>query len=254
MKLYEIVFSATGRTQKVVDVISSVFGKEKNRIDLSELNSESKIYNISEDSFCIIAVPVYNGRVPIPAVNRLRNIYGNNANALLVAVYGNRAIDDCLLELKDILTEQGFKCRAAISAVAEHSMFTQFGSNRPDNNDKSELRKYARQIKEQLENDTLPISVNVPGKHPYVKTPNLPLKIKTNQNCTKCDKCAKECPVRAIPFDNPKHTDSKKCITCMRCISNCPQKARALPPVLVSVAGVVMKNKLGGYKKNALYI
>ena len=100
MKLYEIVFSATGRTQKVVDVISSVFGKEKNRIDLSELNSESKIYNISEDSFCIIAVPVYNGRVPIPAVNRLRNIYGNNANALLVAVYGNRAIDDCLLELK----------------------------------------------------------------------------------------------------------------------------------------------------------
>ena len=184
MKLYEIVFSATGRTQKVVDVISSVFGKEKNRIDLIELNSESKIYNISEDNFCIIAVPVYNGRVPIPAVNRLRNIYGNNANALLVAVYGNRAIDDCLLELKDILTEQGFKCRAAISAVAEHSMFTQFGSNRPDNNDKSELRKYARQIMEQLENDTLPISVNVPGKHPYVKIPNLPLKIKTNQNCT----------------------------------------------------------------------
>ena len=40
----------------------------------------------------------------------------------------------------------------------------------------------------------------------------------------------------------------------MHCISNCPQKARALPPVLVSVAGVVMKSKLGGYKKNTLYI
>ena len=40
MNLYEIVFSATGRTQKVVDIISSVFGKEKNRIDLSELNSD----------------------------------------------------------------------------------------------------------------------------------------------------------------------------------------------------------------------
>ena len=118
MKLYEIVFSATGRTQKVVDVISSVFTEEKEKIDLGEINSEEKIYNISEDSFCIIAVPVYNGRFPIPAINRLHNIYGNNANALLVAVYGNRAIDDCLLELKDILTEQGFKCRAAISAVS----------------------------------------------------------------------------------------------------------------------------------------
>ena len=43
MNLYKIVFSATGRTRKVVDIISSVFGKERNRIDLSELNSENKI-------------------------------------------------------------------------------------------------------------------------------------------------------------------------------------------------------------------
>ena len=33
MNLYEIAFSATGRTQKVVDIISSVFGKEKIRIE-----------------------------------------------------------------------------------------------------------------------------------------------------------------------------------------------------------------------------
>ena len=74
MNLYEIAFSATGRTQKVVDIISSVFGKEKNRIDLSELNSENKIYNILKDSLCIVAVPVYGGRVPAPVVNRLHNI------------------------------------------------------------------------------------------------------------------------------------------------------------------------------------
>ena len=135
MNLYEIVFSATGRTQKVVDIISSVFGKEKNRIDLSELNSENKIYNILEDSLCIVAVPVYGGRVPAPVVNRLHNINVNGANALLVTVYGNRAVDDCLLELKNILTEQGFKCRAAISAVAEHSMMPKFATNRPDSKD-----------------------------------------------------------------------------------------------------------------------
>ncbi len=254
MKIYEIVFSATGRTQKVVDIISSVFTEEKEKINLCEVNSKDKIYNISEDSLCIVAVPVYGGRVPEPAVNRLHNIYGNNANALLVAVYGNRAIDDCLIELKDILTEQGFKCRAAISAVAEHSMFPQFGNGRPNNNDKSELIKYAKQIKKSLEEDTLPKSVNVPGKHPYIKTPNLSLKIEVNKNCIKCGKCAKECPVSAIPFDNPNCTDRKKCITCMRCISICPQKARSLPPALVSSAGVVMKSKLGGYKQNVLYI
>ena len=223
MNLYEIAFSATGRTQKVVDIISSVFGKEKNRIDLRELNSENKIYNILEDSLCIVAVPVYGGRVPAPVVNRLHNINGNGANALLVAVYGNRAIDDCLLELKNILTEQGFKCRAAISAVAEHSMMPKFATNRPDDEDRKELISFAQ-------------------------------KIKVNKDCVKCGKCAKICPVNAISFDNPTCTDKSKCITCMRCISECPQNARTLPPSLISFVSVAMKSKFKGRKENTLYI
>lgn len=254
MNLYEIVFSATGRTQKVVDILSSVFSKEKNRIDLSDYNMENKTYTLSEDCFCIVSVSVYGGRVPVPAANRLRNINGNGANALLVAVYGNRAIDDCLLELKDILTEQGFKCRAAISAVAEHSMMPQFGANRPDDKDKEELKKFAMQIKEKLEKNTLSESINVPGKTPYVKASNMPLKIHVNKNCIKCGKCARRCPVGAIPLDNPNTTDSKKCITCMRCIDECPQKARSLPSVTMSIISNAMKSKFEGRKENNLYI
>ena len=254
MKLYEIVFSATGRTQKVVDSISPIFAEEKIKIDLSEPNAENKIYNFSEDSFCIVAVPVYGGRVPTPAVNRLHNINGNGANALLVAVYGNRAIDDCLLELKNILTEQGFKCRAAISAVAEHSMMPNFATTRPDSKDQEELKNFALQIKEKLDNNTLSESVRVPGKMPYVKAANLPLKIEVNQDCIKCGKCSIRCPVGAIPFDNPSCTNSKKCITCMRCISECPQNARALSPALISIVSVAMKSKFKGRKENTLYI
>ena len=178
---------------------------------------------------CIVAVPVYVGRVPAPVVNRLLNINGNGANALLVAVYGNRAIDDCLLELKNILTKQGFKCRAAISAVAEHSMMPKFATNRPDSKDQEELKNFTLHIKEKLDNNTLSESVKVPGKMPYVKAANLPLKIKVNQ-------------------------DSIKCITCMRCISECPQNARSLPPALISVVSVAMKNKFKRKKENTLYI
>ena len=87
--LYEIVFSATGRTQKVVDSISPIFAKEKIKIDLSELNAENKICNLSKDSFCIVAVPVYC----------------------------NRAIDNCLLESKNILTECPRNARALPTAL-----------------------------------------------------------------------------------------------------------------------------------------
>ena len=254
MKIFEIVFSATGRTKKVVDIISSVFTEEKQKIDLSEYNTENKIYNLSEDDFCIVAVPVYGGRVPTPAANRLRNINGNGAKALLVAVYGNRAVDDCLLELKNILIEQGFKCTSAISAVAEHSMMPQFATGRPDYKDKEDLEKFAMQIKEKLENNTLPDSIEVPGNFPYVKASSMPLKIKVNKNCIKCGKCAKRCPVEAIPFDDPSRTDNKKCITCMRCIEECPQHARSLPPTLMSAVSKAMKSKFEGRKENILYI
>ena len=152
----------------------------------------------------------------------MHNINGNGANALLVAVYGNRAIDDCLLELKNILTEQGFKCRAAISAVAEHSMMPKFATNRPDSKDQEELKNFALQIKEKLDNNTLSESVKVPGKMPYVKAANLPLKIKVNQACIKCGKC--------------------------------PQDARSLPPALISFVSVAMKSKFKGRKENTLYI
>lgn len=254
MNLYEIVFSATGRTQKVTDIVSSVFDENKIKIDLSNPDFKEKLYDIPQDSLCIISVPVYNGRVPTPAANNLKNIKSNGATALLIAVYGNRAIDDCLLELKNILTEQGFKCKAAISAVAEHSMMPQFATNRPDDEDRKELISFARKIKEKIDNNTLSESVDVPGKIPYVKSPNLPLKIKVNKDCVKCGKCAKICPVNAISFNNPTCTDKSKCITCMRCISECPKRARALPPVLVSVVSTIAKSQFKGRKGNILFL
>ena len=60
---------------------------------------------------------------------------------------------------------------------------------------KEELKNFALQIKEKLDNNTLSESVKVPGKIPYVRAANLPLKIKVNRDCIKCGKCAKNCPV-----------------------------------------------------------
>ena len=56
-----------------------------------------------------------------------------------MAVYGNRHIDDTLIELYDSLNNRGFFCLAAIEAVAEHSLMHQFAAGRPDTKDKNEL-------------------------------------------------------------------------------------------------------------------
>ena len=97
IKSVKIVGGCAGNT---VGVSRLVEGMDiEYEIDLSEYNNENKMYNLSNDTFCIVAVPVYGGRVPTPAVARLHNINGNGAKALLVAVYGNRAMNKKLNEL-----------------------------------------------------------------------------------------------------------------------------------------------------------
>lgn len=103
------------------------------------------IENISlyESDVCLISVPSYGGRVPAAAIERLKKISGNGAKAVLNCVYGNRAWEDTLTELQDILEEQGFQCVAALATVAEHSIFRQFATGRPDEDDRAELLEMA---------------------------------------------------------------------------------------------------------------
>ena len=83
---------------------------------------------IKPEDFCVIALPVFGGRVPATAVERLQHIRGNGAKAVAVAVYGNRAIDDALVEMEDLLENRGFSVIAGVEAVAEHSIARQFAA------------------------------------------------------------------------------------------------------------------------------
>ena len=58
-------------------------------------------------------VPSYAGRVPEMAVRSLRSFLGNNTPAIIVSVYGNRAYDDTLIELTDLMESHGFKLLSA---------------------------------------------------------------------------------------------------------------------------------------------
>ena len=253
MAFYEITFSATGRTLDTVRVISDAWEGVKTHLDLTDPAFDGSGAVLAEGDVCLVAVGVYGGRVPAPAARRLRTLRGNGAAAILTAVYGNRAVDDCLLELKDILTEGGFRCVAAVEAVAEHSIMPRFGAGRPDERDRLELTDFARKIRAGLEDGSLTGPVEVPGNRPYVQAHNLPLKFKADSKCTKCGKCARLCPAGAIPKEDPASVDTEKCIRCMRCTTVCPVNARHLPGWM-GLAAPLMAGKLGGRKENKLYL
>lgn len=248
----QIFFSATGRTKAVADLVASVWEEKPELVDLGAPDWSAPTPFASGD-VCLVTVPAYGGRVPKPAAERLAQLEGNGAQAILVAAFGNRAIDDTLRELEDILTGRGFACRAAMEVSTEHSIMPQFGTGRPDTEDKAQILDFARQIREGLAAGTLPQQVAVPGNNPY-KGMNFPLKPKTSNACDHCGLCAKQCPVGAIPADDPTVTNKDQCISCMRCITVCPQQARALPSLMLAGISTAMGKAFAGRKPNTLYI
>lgn len=267
MSFYNIYFSATGRSKAVADEIAAVYGDRWQEIDLSRQDFDRAKYTFTPSDLCLVTVGVFEGRVPKPAAKNLEKLAGNGAGAVMLAVYGARAIDDCLLEMSDILTGAGFVPVAGIEAVAQHSIITDIAANRPDAADKRQIKEFGRKIRRRIirgreelgDEFTYPRfmknkSLSLPGNRPYVDMGGLPMHPKGNKKCISCGLCAKNCPVRAIPRDNPRATDGRKCITCMRCVELCPVHARDFNPLLVKVAGMAMKKRFSGEKTNKLYM
>ena len=252
MSAYSIYFSPTGGTAKVMDIVADVW-KADAQIDLSVLEDDYENYQFNQEDICLFGVPSYGGRVPDAALARIRKMKAGNASAVMVVAYGNRAYDDTLLELKNELCECGYRVKAAIAAVTEHSIMRQFASGRPDQQDVKELREYARKIQDSMAKPG-DGELKVPGKMPYREYNGVPFKPKARSKCTSCGKCAAECPVGAIPKDAPSTVDDKKCISCMRCVAICPYGARTLGKVMLLAASQKMKKACSGHKENELFL
>ena len=248
---YNIYFSPTGGTKKVADILVSNLGKEVCDVDIC---CDIENMTLQAEDVCLVSVPSFAGRVPQIAVERLKKISGNGAKAILNCVYGNREWDDTLTELQDTLEACGFVCVAAVAAVAEHSIFRQFAAGRPDKEDALELAEFARKITEKLDSGAFG-ELNLAGSHgTYKELPNIPFTPQANEKCTSCGICAEGCPVGAIDKTAPCKTDKDRCISCMRCRDICPKHARDLDPVFMQAAAEKMAPKLGGHKKNYLFL
>jgi ferredoxin len=248
---YNIYFSPTGGTKKVADILVSNFDGEFCEVDICR-NIEKM--SLQSSDVCLVSVPSFAGRVPAVAIERIKKISGNGAKAILNCVYGNREWDDTLTELQDTLEDCGFVCVAAVAAVAEHSIFRQFATGRPDNDDARELADFARKISAKQESGVFG-KLELAGSHgTYKQIGPIPFKPEASDACDGCGICAKGCPVGAIDKTDSSKTDKNICISCMRCRDICTKHARNLDPAFMAAMAERMAPKLGGHKENHLFL
>jgi ferredoxin len=252
MAVYEITFSPTGGTQKVSTLFTRAFYTPSERIDLTDGALDFSAFHFDPADVCVVSVPSYGGRMPAAASERLQKMTGSGTRAILIAVYGNRAYEDTLLEMQDVLTQSGFTCIAAVAALAEHSIVRTLAAGRPDDSDARELADFARQIRAKLDAHACTTALSLPGNRPY-RPFGGGMKPVTDASCARCGLCALRCPVQAIPRDQPQLTDTDQCISCMRCIAICPKKARALDPAAFVILSEKLTRLCGEAKKNELF-
>lgn len=220
------IFSPTGGTAKVARSIAKGSGLEVREVDLSAPVTPEEL---PEGAVLAAAVPVFGGRVPAAALERLAALKGKGNPAVAVAVYGNRAYEDALLELKNALEQGGFQVVAAGAFIAEHSIVRSIAAGRPDGEDTRAAEAFGASVAAKLAAGDSFAPLQVPGSPEYKEYKGLPFHPKADRSCTKCGTCAASCPVGAIPVEDPSGTDEARCISCMRCVAVCPEGARALP-------------------------
>lgn len=246
-QLINAFFSPTGTTYQVAQAIAAGFSCPTTEMDLSKINCNAEL---TDNSVLLVALPVYGGRVPAVALERLTQIQGAGQKAVAVVVYGNREFDDALLELSNALEDNGFQVVAAAAFVAEHSVVRSIAAGRPDEKDLAIARKFGVDVAGKL--DTL-THVDVPGNNPYVELKPSAFHPKASDACIQCKRCSQQCPVGAIPMDAPNETLDDICINCMRCVKICPIQARALPAPFLLGAAKMLSEKAAGYKLPQLF-
>ncbi len=243
-KVYSIYYSATGTTQKIVSFVGKNIA-EKLKVPFEEYDfslpeKRENILKFNKNDLVICGTPTYAGRIP----NIMLPFYKNNikslgALAIPIVLYGNRNFDDSLIELRNIMQENGFYTIAGAGFIGEHAFSYVLGAGRPDESDMHVALEFADKAAEKIINtENIPSEpVKVRGNDP-IRSYYIPkdknehaidiLKVKPKvdtSKCTNCKTCAYVCPLASIDFEDiTKYVG--KCIKCGACVKKCPEHCR----------------------------
>ena len=243
-KIWAVYFSGTGTTRRTVERIASGLAEKLalpvEKVDFSRPQVRQQELRFDAADLVVFGTPVYAGRVPNVLLPFLQEkIVGGGALAVPVVLFGNRAYDDALMELRNILAADGLHPVAAAAFVGEHSFSRTLGQGRPNENDEALMDEFAAKTADLVRR--LPAApekpVAVRGQEPLrpYYTPRdragnpiniLKVKPKTDMTrCGGCGLCAEMCPMGSI---DPTDVSAVRgiCIKCCACVKGCPTGAK----------------------------
>lgn len=267
-RVWAVYWSATGTTKKTVLKIAAKVAEllniEKEEYDFTLPNKRETVPKFTETDLVVFGVPTYAGRVPNLLLKYITQMKGDNTLAIPIVLFGNRAFDNSLIELRDILHKNGFIPFAAAAFVGEHSFSETLGAGRPNSDDLLEAATFAEKATEKIKaNDTSLIKVDgLPEEERGYYQPKTDegekidirkVKPKTSDACDNCGICAAVCPMGTISKENFREIEGI-CIKCSACVKKCPQKAKYFDDEGFLYHKIDLEKKYQRKAENTIYI
>ncbi len=237
-----IYFSPTGTTKRIVEAIGQSLGRVEDSVDLTGQRGDFPDgLRFQPNDVVIFGTPVYSGRAQKDALKALEKMNGNGARIVAVAIYGNRAYEDALVEVLDMAEIVGFVPVAAGAFIGEHSFASSnypLAMGRPDPEDLMKAKDFGSRVRTKIfNNQDLSIQESVPGNRPYRSVSRREQAPLTDEHrCIRCGRCVNICPNQAIELQERIITSKQLCMMCCACIRTCPTQARGLDPEMEGLA------------------
>ncbi len=156
-----LTFSPTGQSKACALAVANATKQEFVEFDVTHFIQRRKPLALA-DTTLIVAYPVYGGRVPVLFAEYLaKSVTCTNCKAVAIATFGNRAFEDALVEMEDILFAKGVPLIGAASLGCQHSYTDKVGSKRPDIEDFQLLDRLAVYLSGKTG------TISPPGNRPY---------------------------------------------------------------------------------------
>lgn len=241
-------FSPTGSTKKICEVIAAaITTKPPILLDMTKPNSPEK-GNLDKVDLWVIGSPVYGGRLPLLASERLSLAFSSlpkrKTPAVAVSTYGDVILGIGLKQLVNLMAKNGFNLVGAGAFIGEHSLkkyrFATAGqtAGRPDEEDLAVAKEFGASVRlkglngsdissmKSMQSAKLPFKFKLANEKSSKRFRG-PIEVDASK-CSKCKACVEVCPVGCI--DNQTFlkiaSQAENCIGCAACLKVCPEAAR----------------------------
>lgn len=228
-------FSGTGNSKYAADTIAAAT-KDKVVFMSLETLREKQIYELTNDERIGFVFPVYWYGMPKIVEHFLNTISFKNYNgqyAYAVITYGGSS-GNTMKSLEQVLKHKNITLQAEYGVKMVDNYILYYDPASEDvireriTNAKQQIATIADNIANRKEEKSFKRGAMALGSglsQAIYKRINLSKKFCTTDDCTKCGKCVRECPLEAIEMASEGVIWTGDCTGCLKCIHSCPKQA-----------------------------